>query len=224
MATSAPSGSTVVEVDRVPRRRWRPPRPWPAAGRSTAARSRPSVPSASSLLEPSGSRTVTTPAMELPFLRVASTGGSRPSCRPDRRAPGRRTAGPLQANAEQVGSRPHAAGRRPPARRAGSSAPGVSRSSSSRSPHGVERPPSAASSTRRRPPAGEPVGRPHQIVVVPLPVVAVVVASRARRTAAGSHSFRRSPTKTRLPSDFDIFSPSRPTMPTCSQWRTKAGR
>ena len=37
----------------------------------------------------------------------------------------------------------------------------------------------------------------------------------------GSHSFSRSPTKTRLPSDFDILVPSRPTSPTWSQWRTK---
>ena len=49
-------------------------------------------------------------------------------------------------------------------------------------------------------------------------------ASRARRTAAGSARATRSSTKTRLPSDLDIFVPSRPTRPTWSQWRTKGAR
>ena len=41
-----------------------------------------------------------------------------------------------------------------------------------------------------------------------------------RRIAMGSHSLRSSETKTRLPSDFDIFSPSIRTIAWCIQWRT----
>ncbi len=49
--------------------------------------------------------------------------------------------------------------------------------------------------------------------------------SGARRWPGGSpvasHVFSRSLTNTRLPSDFDIFSPSMRTMAWCIQWRTK---
>ena len=60
--------------------------------------------------------------------------------------------------------------------------------------------------------------RPRDVGLVPLPVAAVVVAEQH---AAGSPSGRgplsRSfETSTRLPLDFDIFSPSSPTIPACT--------
>ena len=79
----------------------------------------------------------------------------------------------------------------------------------------------AAVALPRRPPRLEPLDGPVDAGRRPTPTGAVVLLDqqqadghRARTSCAGRE------TKTRLPSDFDIFSPSMRTIAWCIQWRT----
>ena len=60
----------------------------------------------------------------------------------------------------------------------------------------------------RREQAMQERGAVVEVGVVPLEAGAVVVLHEREADGAGSAVFRRSLTNTRLPSDFDIFSPS----------------
>ena len=144
--------------------------------------------------------------------------GTGPPRRPASRASGRSELDAEEPRPRRATGRPAVA-----ASSRARSAAGVSRSSSSAvaAPR-LERRPSPRVAGARRRQAPRPLGRRPRQSASPSPLP-VVRGSGGRAgpggRPAGSHSFNRSPTKTRLPSDFDIFVPSRPTIPTCIQWR-----
>ena len=67
-------------------------------------------------------------------------------------------------------------------------------------------------------PGGQPLDGRGQDVVGPHPVVAVVLGEQGQpdRHRVDARPRGASETRTRLPLDFDIFSPSRPTIPLCT--------
>ena len=216
MATSAPSGSGGVEVDLARRRRWRPRPPWPGGTRWTGRARRPSCPRSSSRVEPSGRRTEMTPAIVHPFLlsrrdrswsgrRRATKGTGPPRAAPDRRsevdAEQARPVGDRTARRGLVVERAQRGGRvEVVVERAPAPPPSPARRRRPRRSRGARR-----HSASRAAAAGMSSSVRHS---QSLAVVVGRAGPGARRPA--SHSLHRSPTKTRLPSDFDIFVPSRP--------------